>query len=586
MEPALMLQKVYEETVNDTETNWAKYGLKIESVSKENKKLWTNKSTPLVTLFYETIQLSGFEVEKIVDFEVSSKLISLIQNLGNFKSEEVIKRANENWQRDIRSAGRYSPDDYERLRTEFPNINYKFEEILVLRATGMALHMIHSLSHVVTRKCIYEGLIGGANQFKLSSDRISNMGLEIYAKYFCDNNKQLCLVSSLWYKGKLLLLIFSFSLLFSHLARPSLNSILSEQARARKMRIDLLYRLRVMIFFWQAVIFTDRRSNLLIIAKYICEDYKQYLEDRVKKIVAEKAKAIQTKLEKELGREEFEKDSYLKILLNMAQGFGRKETSSLAYRQNALKLLEATLEKLRAKSQSTALIAELKPVVLSVPTSKKPRAEKEIIQRRENLLAELVDLLPKTASLDLSLWRNGELDNLKSALILLRMMGQDFVPLLLAKPNFETLIKASKSEFMSAVTENQFDEISKILEENGDSAPDTPEVREDLSLPSDLEVVVISGDKLIGRKAEIIAALKALGPKSVNFVDVNQLSKASDAIKSDPANKLVVLTFVPHGFSYKIQRNKKLPRIWVDTINPKNFAREVAQKYQKYYKTV
>lgn len=540
----------------------------------------------VLTIVYETIVINGKTVKKYIDFYGSSKLIVVLQELNGYVSESYARKQFYFWRGRFQKALKFDMEDYNKRRMEFPDMVYSFEELSYLFISGMLIEEIHRMTHLKSNKdhiCMFDPYYKKINGVRSSKDYWFNHGLIPYSLYFCEHNKRICEEEAKKIKFQMALIFFLAFWLILQLIQPSLYSLVIK--KAKKVNIQVRTYQIVGFLFSQAIwsVFPVSRSRMKKAAKSFCYTIKKQQIESTKAVIALQSEAVVRQLKNLLGEEEFANDQYLNMLMQMAAGKRGKRNKSLAYHQNALRLLQATLKKLLFKVEQANLMTESdKQTVNAVfSASRRPKIEWKRTSRRELLLVEVERHLPKTATLELDDWSVNKLDNLRLTLIILRSMGSEYVPMFLSKPDFEEHICDKQTKFMKAIVWERPEEIRRILEENGDSTLDE-ELEEDLSLPSDLRIVIIAGNKLVGRKVNLVQSLQSLGPKNVKFIDVNQFSKAADVLAGDPINKLLVLSCIPHKYQYLVNRCREFTWVWIDEIiNPRNFALEVARKFQK-----
>ena len=102
--------------------------------------------------------------------------------------------------------------------------------------------------------------------------------------------------------------------------------------------------------------------------------------------------------------------------------------------------------------------------------------------------------------------------------------------------------------------------------------------KDDYSLPSYLEVAILAGDRINGKKRDrITEEILLCGAKSVVFYDAAKVREV-EAIAGVDHGKFVVVAHLPHTATKRIESSGRRA-IFIDVVNPKRFAEEVARAY-------
>jgi hypothetical protein len=599
MDPSAMMMSVFGSIAREAKKYWKEEKLEIQIVS-ELSRLNTSKKfptdNPTICLIYKAEYIKKKVVYRYIDFEFNEKFSGIILDEKNklpevdgekviFDDFELISKMAP-WQAMLREANRFSLEDYQEIKKEFPKLVYSFEELRAIRANGIAISAIHFLTHAGGGECRIEKFAKSSWNFKRSKDCLINQASIMYALFFYGKAKYLCWLEDAKHKGKIFLAIIMLMFLSLHFFRVGFLSILSQELFIHNIKINFQRKFWLCLVNWQEFIFTASQKKLEKIICDICNQYAPDKEDLRVDILAEKALLVSDELKKELGEDDFAKDCYLQTLLAITQDREKKVT---AYRENCLGLLKASLDKLRKKEEifpAEVLFVPL-PVKKNKTSGQNRTKEKNKIKRREALFSQLKDLLPKTCALVFDSWRNSDLDDLCLTLVLLKGINNNLIHAFLSRPNFEMLIKNKQSKFMIAVKADRREEVASMLKEasaSNLSIKKTKEVeRKEYFFPNDLEIDVVFGERSWGKSVEIKTALLARGAKIVCCYEASRAQKLIAISKKTSGNRLIVTTFPPHGYGNIISNAKgRLPVIWSsDTVNVTVFANEIAFKFHK-----
>lgn len=601
IDPAGMMLSVFGSIARDAKSFWKEEKLEIQIMS-EKSKLNTSKKfptdNPTICLLYRTDFIQNRSVRRYVDFEFNDKFSSMILDEKNNLLEidgdgavisddfELVSKMAP-WQVMLKEANQFNLENYREIKKEFPDLVYSFEELRAIRANGIAMSAIHFLTHAGGGECKIEKFAKSSWNFNRSKDCLMNQAVVAYSLFFYGKAKYLCWWEDAKHKGKIFLLVIIIIFLLLHLFRAGFSHVLSREFSRRNIKINFQRKAQLCLVNWREFIFTASQKKLEKIVGDICDEYAPDNEDSQIDKLAEEALSVSEELKKELGEDDFAKDCYLQTLFSITQN---KENKVMAYRENCLRLMKASLDKLRKKEE----IFSAEVLLLPVPFKKNKTffvqgrtKEKNKIKRRESLFLQLKNLLPKTCALVFDLWRNSDLDDLCLTLVLLKGMNKDLVHTFLSRPNFEMLIKNKQSKFMIAVKADRKEEVANILKEASASNLSIKKIKEvekkEYFFPNDLEIDVVFGERPWGKSVEIKMALLARGAKIVCCYEASRAQKLISISKKTSGNRLIVTTFPPHGYGNIISNAKgRLPIIWSsDTINVNVFANEIAFKFHK-----
>ncbi|MEI6588093.1 MAG: hypothetical protein WCO05_04060 [Candidatus Moraniibacteriota bacterium] len=588
VDPNAMILSVAGSIARDIKKIWKEEKLEIHflpvEVRYENSRKYPT-GDPTMCVFYRLDDFQGKKLRRYMDFEYNKKFADLILKETILieeidpEDDEVVEGKMAPWQRMLQEANQFSEEGYERIREEFPGLVYSFEELRAIRASGIAMSAVHSLAHLTQEGgCRFDNFSKSSRNFKFSKDTLMDQSATMYSSFFYAKFKKLCWLEDAKHKSKMIIPILVLMLLTLHF-RMGFWGILSRELSIRRMQFDFRHRAWLCLKFWRQFLFPYSQLKLSGVVADICNHQRGYDDREKKRRILEEVSLVSEELKKEIGDDVFLGDRYLQNLVEIAQGKGDK---NLAYRENCLRLLGASLEKLR-KKDITSEVIPLRVVPIqngnsgSYESRSKARAR---IVRREALLSKVKNLLPKTCSLEFDSWKNSELDDLCLTLSLLRIINNDLVHIFLGRPNFESFIKNKQSLFIVAVKADRREEVASILKEFGASNRFVEEAEVEYRFPDDLEIDVVFGEKPWGKASLIKRALIAFGARTVNCYEASKAGQLLSIAGKTSGNRLVVTTFPPHGHG-NIIFDSGLRNFCVQITNVDLFAREVAKRFHK-----
>jgi hypothetical protein len=518
-DPVEMMETTSKEIIRDVQDVWKKHHFEVLFVREEAKMITADSlpQHPSVAIFFKDATLNGREIKEPVRFSFSKQLVSFIKKRAKAEgAADESFHAMQTWKRMLAEAGRFSADDYEKLRSEFPEINYSFEEIRQLRLSGVALIMINSFVHVLKDECRFDGFGKSTHSFKESSNMLNNQSLLAYPLYFYEQRYLYCWAEALRQKGFFVLAVLLLAFLLTHLFQKDAGILLGEEMRKRNLEMNWKYRLYPGSGYWKLLISVAKKRKREMIAEKICEGYAGYLEEKQSRRIIKNAERIWLGLMREIGGESLSKRKDLQTLYQNCIGNRKNGNKAIASRLNDLKVLRAVLEK--------AIIC---------------KAEN---RRRDNFAPSCLG--------------RSEMCKAKN-----RSSGKG----------------ASRNAVATGVKGKSI--ITQFLEETDKPALAKAKKRKVKFLPETLKVIIIGGNRIYRRKQELIEAVMELGPKRVEFREVKGVSQVKAAARTDPENTLLVLAHVPHGNGRIIYNKEGLRWIFIDPVSRERFKDEVIKGY-------
>lgn len=604
LDPAEMLDESFSEITREFEKAVEKSGgkLEIKFVSKNEKM--KGGINPTIFIEYDAAKLNGKEIKIFKNFSFNDSLFGLLAANGaamaeaesradgddffkaNIEAIEKFGRDDIALKSEIFSKIDFSPEEYEKLRKEFPKLKYSKEELGVLKSNGCLMALIHPVIHLFQNKilCSFDSFKSSSLNFKIASDEELDSGLLMCANYFYKKNFGKCWWASLILKERrelLALFIVAFFLML-HFFQKDLGSLLDEESERKKISMSRKFRWQMIGRYWKYIIWPFPRNELIIITRVIFREHDFFLEREAAKKLKKEAwvywKEIE-KLKKHLSEDELR---YLQDLFARATDLTRTFSSQVTA-LSELKIAEKELEtKIRIRQNAVAANTAVKTYT-TLP-GKRSNGNLDWIDRRDILLSELQNLLPKDMPFKLGTWDVWELENLKLILLQLKSMRQDLRRIFLRRGDFRNMLK-NNNPFMLAIRSDDKKGIIKILGIENDNflrvVENVPVEREPiLRLKEGLSVTIVG----YVDSPELREAVKELSKGSARiYFRASDKGEGLVALgKGDPKDKLILSTAIPHGY-VEIFKKNNLAHIHVGLSGKDGYKQIIIREVRKKY---